>query len=84
MENKISWQTYLGVAIVILVIYVFAKEMIDPTPCYPGEVVELYDGRSSKICQTSIEDYDKWARKHMSYDEYLEWRKSEDLDEYEY
>lgn len=80
METKIDWKLFVGVAIVLLLIYAFAKEIIDPTPCYPGDVIEYNDGRSSKTCKTTIEEYDAWARKHMSYEDYLEWRKSEDLD----
>lgn len=81
MGNKIDWKTYLGVAIVLLIIYAFVKQMIDPTPCYPGDVIEYNDGRSSATCQTTIEEYDKWARKHMPCDEYLQFRKDEDLDD---
>ena len=46
MGNKIDWKTYLGVAIVLLIIYAFVKQMIDPTPCYPGDVIEYNDGRA--------------------------------------
>ena len=86
MEKKIDWQTFGIVALIILCIYMmYIKPIIDPTPCYPGEVIEYNDGRSSATCKTTIEEYDKWARKHMPYDEYLKWHESvkDDLGDYD-
>ena len=80
MENKIDWKNGLVVALILFIIYVFVRNIIDPTPCYHGEVMEYNDGRSSVTCKTTIEEYDQWAKKHMSYEKYLEWRKSENLD----
>lgn len=76
MENKIDWKTFGWVAFIIFIVYIIVKELVDPTPCYPGEVVELDDGRRGGICQTTMEEYDAWAQKHMKYDEYLKWRAS--------
>ena len=75
-EEKITWKTFAFVAFVLFIIYVFAKQIIDPTPCYPGDVVEAYDGRRGGICQTTYEEYDVWAQKHMSHDKYVKWRAS--------
>lgn len=85
MENKIDWKTFGWVALIIFIVYHLVKEMFDPTPCYPGDVVEAYDGRRGGICQTTYEEYDAWAQKHMKYDEYLKWRASvkDELDDYD-
>jgi len=50
-----------------------------------GEVVEYNGGRSAGICQTTYEEYDAWAQKHLSYDKYLKWRESvkDELEDYD-
>ena len=76
MESKFDWKNFISVAIIIFLVYIFSKELIDPTPCYPGEVVEWDDGRNGGICKTTVEEYDEWAKKHLSYKEYIQWKKN--------
>jgi len=85
MEEKINWTTFGLVALVLFIIYSVIKQIVDPTPCYPGEVVEYNGGRSAGICQTTYEEYDAWAQKHLSYDKYLKWRESvkDELEDYD-